>query len=167
MAIADSGTTGHFLQIQSKCVNTKITNNGMKVKLPGGRIIESTHMALLNIKNMPMKARRAHLFPDIKHVLLSISMLCDEGYMTIFDEEKVYIIKDSIILLHDNRDSRTNLYMVNISTNEPTVQPKLNIKHMKNLGGIDKFENNAYKVKVKRDLITYYHKCCFSPAVST
>ena len=47
----------------------------MKVKLPGGRIIESTHTALLNIKQLPMKACRAHLFPDIKHALLSISML--------------------------------------------------------------------------------------------
>ena len=38
---------------------------------------------------------------------------------------------------------------------------------MQNLGGINKFVNNAYEVKVKKDLITYYHKCCFSPVVST
>ena len=74
MAIADSGTTGHFLQIQSECVDKRITDDGMKVNLPDGRIIESTHTALLNIKQLPMKARRAHLFPYIKHSLLSISI---------------------------------------------------------------------------------------------
>ena len=114
-----------------------------------------------------MKVHMAHLFPDIKHVWLSISMLCDEGYMAIFDEEKVYIIKDSIVLLHGKRDPRTNLYTINISTNELTVEPKLNIKHIRNLGGINFFTNNAYKVKVKKDFITYYHKCCFITVVST
>ena len=114
----------------SKCIDKRITDDGMKVKLPGGRIIKSTHMALLNIKQLPMKAHRAHLFPDIKHALLSISILCDEGYMTIFDEDNVYIIKDGIVLLHGNRDARTSPYMVNISINEVAVQPKLSIKHM-------------------------------------
>ena len=87
--------------------------------------------------------------------------------MAIFGEEKVYIIKDSIVLLHGNRYVCTDLYMANISTNELTVQPKLNMKHMQNLGVIDNFADNAYKVKVKRDLITYHHRCCFSPVVST
>ena len=159
MAIVDSGITGHFLQIQSECLNKQITNDGMQVKLPDGTIINSMHTALLNIEQLTLKARRAHLFPDIKHALLSTSMLCNEGYMVIFDEDKVYIIKDSIVLLHGNR--------VNISTNEITVQPKLNIKHMKYLGGIAKFANSAYQLKVKKDLVTYYHKCCFSPVIPT
>ena len=84
-----------------------------------------------------------------------------------FDKEKVYIIKDSIVLLHGNRYPRTNLYIVNIISSEVTVQPKLNVKHMENLEGITKFANNAYDLKVKKDLIAYYHKCCFIPVVST
>ena len=167
MVIANSGTTCHFLQIQSECVDKRGKNDGMQVKLPDGTITTSTHTVLLNIKQLPMKACSAHLFPDIKHVLLSISTLCNEGYMEIFDEEKVYIIKDSTILLHGNRDPRTNLYMVNIISNEMTVQPKLKVKHMENLGGITKFANNTYELKVKKDLITYYQKCCFSPVRST
>ena len=93
MAIADSGTTGHFLQIDSQCVDKRLTNEGLDVRLPDGSVITSTHTALLNIPQLPMKARRAHLFPDISHALLSISMLCDEGYMAIFDNKRVYIIK--------------------------------------------------------------------------
>ena len=56
--------------------------------------------------------------------------------------------------------------MANMTTDKNTVQPKLNIKHMENLGSINKLANNAYDIKVKRDLVTYYHKCCFSPVVS-
>ena len=143
------------------------TNDGIQVKLLDGTIITSTHTALLDIQQFPMKARRVHLFPDIKHALLSTSMLCDEGYMARFNDEKMYIIKDSIVLLHRNRDPRINLYMVNIFSNGMTVQPKSNVKHMENLGGMTTFENNAYKLKVKKDLITYYHKCYVSPLVLT
>ena len=38
---------------------------------------------------------------------------------------------------------------------------------MENLGTVTKFANNAYDIKVKRDLVTYYHQCCFSLVVST
>ena len=33
MAIVDSGTTCHFLQIQSKCLDKQIINEGMQVRL--------------------------------------------------------------------------------------------------------------------------------------
>ena len=65
MAIADSGTTGHFLKIDSQCVDKRQTNEGLDVRLPDGSVIKSTHTALLNIPHLPMKARQAHLFPDI------------------------------------------------------------------------------------------------------
>ena len=166
MAIADSGTTCHFLKNQSECVDKRKINDRMQVKLPDGTIIITTHTSLLNIEQLQMKVRKVHLFPDIKHALLSISMLCNEGYMAIFDEEKLYIIKDSIVLLHGNRDPWTK-YMVNVTSNEMTVQPKLNVKHIENLEGITKFAKNTYELKVKQDLITYYHKCYFNLVVLT
>ena len=97
-----------------------------------------------------MKARRAHNFPVIPHALLSISMPCDEGYMVIFDDRRVYVIKDGLILLHGMRDLKKNIYIVNISIPVHTIQPKLNIKHMQNSGGIKKFANNAYEIKIKK-----------------
>ena len=101
MAIADSGTTGHVLQINSECIDKRIISEGLKVGLLDGSTITSTHTALLDIPQLPMKARRAHLFPTITHALLSISMLYDEGYMAIFDDIRVYIIKDGIVYAFD------------------------------------------------------------------
>ena len=150
MAIADSGTTGHFLQINSECVDKRQTDEGLNVHLPDGLVITSTHTAMMNIPQLPMKARRAHMFPDISHAFLSISMLCDEDYMAIFDEKRVYIIKNGNVLLHGIRDSVTNLYVVNMSTDNNTVQPPLSIKHMENLGIITKFANNACDMKAKK-----------------
>ena len=63
-------------------------------------------------------ARRANLFPEITHALLSISMVYDQGFMAIFDDEQVYIIKEGEVILHGNRDPDTNLYLVNITLDE-------------------------------------------------
>ena len=49
MAIADASTTGHFLQINSECVDKRHTNEELNVHLRDGSVINSTHTALLNI----------------------------------------------------------------------------------------------------------------------
>ena len=56
MAIVDSETTGHLLQIQSECVDKREKNDGMEVKLPDGTIITAIHIVLLDIHQLPMKA---------------------------------------------------------------------------------------------------------------
>ena len=86
--------------------------------------------------------------------------------MAIFDDKHVYIVKDSKVMLHGFKDNVTRLYMVNIIKVKDTIQPRLSIKHMK-IGGIHNFSNNAYDIKKKEDLISYYHTCCFSPFIST
>ena len=87
--------------------------------------------------------------------------------MAIFDDEKVYIVKDGTVLLHGYKYEHARLYMVNITGTENVVQPKLNIIHMQKIGGIHNFSNNAYKIKKKQDLISHYRTCCFSPVFST
>lgn len=64
--MADSGTTGHFLQINSPCINKCATNNGIKVILPDGNIIKATHTLELNLQQLPIQARKACLFPEFK-----------------------------------------------------------------------------------------------------
>ena len=43
IATVDSGTTDHFLQIQSVCVDKRRTNEGIEVQVPDGSVITSTH----------------------------------------------------------------------------------------------------------------------------
>ena len=164
-AIADSGTTGHFLQMESTCSNRKRNRDGVRVQLPDGSTIQSTHTALINFPQLPMEARRAHLFPNIKHALLSISMLCDQGYTAIFDQERVYIVKEGEVIIHGFRHPVTKLYIVNMK--EDKNPPELNIRTMTDLKAINEFGNNAYEIDSKKQLVIYYHKCCFSPVIST
>ena len=44
---------------------------------------------------------------------------------------------------------------------------KLDITKMTNLKAIWEVTNNACEIKSKKKLIEYYHKCCFSPVIST
>ena len=113
-AIVDSGPTGHFLQMDSICRDKKRTSDGVCVKLPDGSTIEATHTALINYPQLPLEARRAHLFLDIKYALLSISFICDHGFTVIFDEDGVYIVKEGGIIMHIFRHPVTKLYIVNM-----------------------------------------------------
>ena len=141
--------------MDSLCENKKRTSKGVYVQLPDGTSIESTHTALINFPNLPIEARRAHLFPKIKHALLSISMLCDHGFTVIFDKDGVYIVKEGRIIMHGFRHPITKLYIVNMK--KDTNPPKLDIIKMINLKAI----------LSQKKLIEYYHKCCFSPEIST
>ena len=69
-----------------------------------------------------MEARRTHLFPDITHEFLSISMLCNQGYMTIFDKDRVYSIKEGEVLFHGNKNKITHLYIANITPNKSNIR---------------------------------------------
>ena len=92
-------------------------------------------------------------------------MLCDHGYTAIFDNEGVYIVNKGKIVMHGFRHPVTKLYIVNMK--EDNNPPELDIKKMTNLKAISKFANNAYEIKLKQQLVMYYHKCCFSPVIST
>ena len=48
--------------------------------MPDGHIIYSSHTDLLPQNTLPIAARQAHIFPDLKNkALLSIGMFCDNG----------------------------------------------------------------------------------------
>jgi hypothetical protein len=60
-AIANSGYTRHFLQVNSPCLNKTPTSNGLGVLLPDGSTIQATHMALLDRPNLPIPVHQAHI----------------------------------------------------------------------------------------------------------
>ena len=84
--------------------------------------------------------------------------------MAIFDHEKVYIVKNGLVILHGNINPNTG-YIVNLRTELANTQPQLDIDHMVNIGAVNAFTNKAYKIKVKDRLVEYYQRCCFSPVI--
>ena len=90
LAAADSGTPGNFFKSNSPCVDKRIATNPLGIRMPDGHIVYSSHTALLPQNNLPIEARHAHIFPDLKNkALLSIGMFCNNGCIALFDASVV------------------------------------------------------------------------------
>ena len=63
-----------------------------------------------------MTARKVYLFPELKKSLISISQLSDSVYMSLFDGEKVFAMKDMTVGLQGMRN-QNRLYMIDLKTN--------------------------------------------------
>ena len=108
LAAADSGTSGNVLKSNSPCVNKRIATNPLVIHMPDKHIIYSSHTDLLPQDTLPIKARHAHIFPDLKNkALLSIGMFYDNGCLAIFDDKKVHIINKNTNkhIMHGTRDN--------------------------------------------------------------
>ena len=105
----------NIINKKSPCVNKRIATNPLGIRMPDGHILYFSHTALLPQDTLPIEALYAHVFPDLKNkALLSIGMLCDNGYLALFDDKKVHIInkKTNKHIMHGTCDNQSSLYMV-------------------------------------------------------
>ena len=70
LAAAYTGTTGHYLTLDSPCDNKKLAVIPLPIRTPKGEIINSTHTALLSKTDPPIEARKENLFPGLNKALL-------------------------------------------------------------------------------------------------
>jgi hypothetical protein len=101
-AILDSGCTGHFLLVNSPCLNKFKSQNSFTVRLPNGATMESTHTASLDIPELNTSASMAHIFLGMaNNSLRLVGQLCNECYsvtfridaVTIYNSQEVQILK--------------------------------------------------------------------------
>ena len=116
-AVADCGTTGHYITPTTPCTDKQIANNPRPIKMPNGEIITSSHITLLPQHNLPEKAREAHIFTGLEKPPISISTLCDNNCIAVFDEKRLTIFDKTTrqIVMQGHRDPRTTLYMINMT----------------------------------------------------
>ena len=116
-AVADSGTTGHYITTTTPCVDKRIANNPIPIKMPNGEIITLNNIALLTHHNIPDKARKAHISPGVQKPLISIGTLCDNNCIAVFYEKRVTIYDQTTrnIIMQGHRDTITTLYMINMT----------------------------------------------------
>ena len=110
-AVADSGTTGHYITTTTPCVDKQIANNPIPIKMPNGEIITSTHIALLPQHNLPDNARKAHIFPGLQKPLIFIGTVCDNNCIAVFYAERVTIYDQTTrnTIMQGHRDPITTL----------------------------------------------------------
>ena len=115
--MADTGTTGHYLTLDSSCENKQLAITSLPIRMPNGEIIRSTHTALHYRQYLSIAARKAHLFPGMSKALLSIGTFCDHGCQAIFDDKTVLILNkgSAKVMTKGKKYPHSNLYMLNLN----------------------------------------------------
>ena len=131
--------------------------------MPDRHIIYSSHTALLPQDTLPIEARHAHIFPDLKNkALFSIGMFCDNRCLALFYDKKLHIFnkKNNTHIMHGTRNNQSSLYMVPLTPkqNENMTEFKIPERH---------FAGSLYQSKSKSDLCTFLHLELWSPCTST
>ena len=92
VGISDAGATGTFVVPGAPVINVRPTKNPLKITLPHGGIIESTHECNLDIPWLPEATTEAQIVPGLACAsLISIKQMGDNGCSVIMNVE--YITK--------------------------------------------------------------------------
>ena len=147
-AIADTGTTGHFLSTTAPTANKRPALCPLAVTLPNHEVMHSTHEAELHLPGLPPAACSAHLFPSLGDLsLVSIGQLCDAGCVATFTDTDVTVAKAGTTVLQGRRHP-DKLWHVELPS-----PPQA-------LAAVNQSTNPA-------DLVAFAHAALFSPSIST
>ena len=160
-AVADSGTTGHYITPKIPCTNKHTATQPIPIKMPNVEIITLSYIALLPQHNLPDKARQAHIFPGLQKPLISIGTLCDNNCTAVFDEKRVTIYDKSTrqIVMQGHRDPNITLYIINMAAPLRAMEEQHIPDTLR--------ANHVYETKSKQELTLFYHAACFSPTKRT
>jgi hypothetical protein len=159
-AIADTGTTGHYLKPSSPNLDRQPDLQPITVRMPNGDGIQSSHTCLLNLPALPPGSTKAHILPGLaSHSLLSIAKFCDNGCVVQFSRNRCRILQDNNVILDGPHDPTTNLWLLPLQP-KPSPIPT-GTQTAPHLGF------HAHQTSTKSDLLQYLHAACYSPVTST
>ena len=170
--VADTGATAHFFEHQhSTMVHTTIpltnitpTSQGITVLLPNQATMRSSHTGLLDLPQLPTRARQVHLFPKLASgSLLSIGQLCDAGCQATFDRQHLRIYHNNKLIMTGTRQPN-KLWTIDDSTHHSlNSATHTDITHTNTLHSL----NSAIDAPTTAERVAFYHKSLFSPTLST
>ena len=151
LEVADTGTTGHYLTLDSPCDNKQQYVHPLPIQIPNGGIITSTHTSILSHQDLLLQAQKSHIFPGINKALLSIGKFCDHGCEAIFNDKSVRILNkwSGKVVMKGTRDPRKNLYILNLTQQNKQMTESTTPDEC--------FAGSAYKCKSKSTLVDYHH----------
>ena len=121
----DSGATGHFLVEGAPVKNTQISINPIRIKLPNGRYIKSTHTCSLDISWLPDTITGAHIVLGLSQsCLISTRTFCDVECTLFFDKYECRVYFKRKLVLSGGRDEPTELWKLPINPISSQNHPK-------------------------------------------
>ncbi|EEC51526.1 predicted protein [Phaeodactylum tricornutum CCAP 1055/1] len=125
-----------------------------------GRTIKSTHVTELDVPDLPLAARTAHIFPGLTNgSLISIGQLCDHGCIATFTSDAVTITLDKKVILRGDRSAPNRLWTLHAPSSTPPTKPLPS--------PIFPVANNVKHSSLLADRIAFLHASLFSPQLST
>ena len=122
----DSGTSKHYMKINSPLQKIHCVNDGERVVLPNGEQIVSTHRGSVPIPTLSPQAREAHVFPGLtQSSLISISQLCDDGCDVNFKKNWAYVYKNKKLIMKGKRNFRNGMYEINLTNINKIEIPRI------------------------------------------
>ena len=120
-AIVDSGASNHYLTTAAPTLNITPTTSPISITLPDGTTVKSTHTCLLDLPQLPLEARRAHIIPQLaSHSLISVPTLCNAGCHVHFAENECIISHNNITVMDATKCDNTNMWMIPLSPQQHT-----------------------------------------------
>ena len=159
LANADSGATGTYLRLADikvlRDVKISTPTNQITVAVAEGTLIKSTHHGYLDVPGHG--AMIAHIFPQLKGSLLSISQLVNLGLHASYCSNFVTFFDcDNKEIFQGNRDLRTGLWMVDLRSLSTATA-----------SGTHHSASAAIRLDSVVDFVNFWHAAFGSPAVST
>ena len=143
-AISDSGATGHFIVEGSPVVNKQPSTNPLKITLPNGKVVQSTHTCNIDIPWLPDQTTEAHILPVLAHSSLILTWkFCDAGCKVVLNMTECWVYHKGKLVLTEGRDAATVFWKLptnsaGVPGQVPTtidsidlhLQPNQNMHHM-------------------------------------
>ena len=170
MGALDSAATSHFLPEQYVGTDHKNTPNGILVGCANGSVMRAVATDQLNIRALPIAAKRAHKFKndEISLPLISVPQLCDSNMTVHFTKSKVTVVNDTgKTVLEGNRDPVQNLYMVPISDTVPIKVRQSENSNQPVTSPTAQTAAGAYEIRAMPALIAYLHAASGYPPKET
>jgi hypothetical protein len=122
----------------------------LQITLPNGQGIAFEHTSTLDLPNLPMVDRQAHILPEsVQYSLLSIGQLFDSGCEICFTTMAVAVNHNETVIISGGRYLLSDLWHVDMTTPSPAVT------------------DNVYDTHTVPDRICYLHAACFGPVKDT
>ena len=163
MAVADAGATGHFVLPGTHVTNIKIARHPLKINLPDGDCLTSTHTCMLDIPWLPKETKEAHIVPGLAHALLiSIKILCDTGCRVTYDDNECRAYYNKKIVWLGKREPQTGLSILPLTDTTRQTETNTPAENYKRMNEMQKqYAHNAYAITSKARPIQYLHQAAF------
>jgi hypothetical protein len=115
----DSGCSSHMTGDQRKFVRLK--KKGGNVAFGDDLSTKILGKGIVKLASENVKAGKVLLVEDLKHNLLSVSKICDQGYTLTFDSRKCKIKENNLVRLVATAKRRpNNIYILEMKKREKT-----------------------------------------------